>query len=161
MSLWLGETGRPPPVYKHLELPGKVPAENKLSYLILRVLYLIASHRIVSYCIVSYLTCILSFRIVTLSYRVVSYLILSSVCYLRLTVIYFCHPAAHLSSSTILHHVVFILPDLLFLSNAVFFLIIHMSNAIPSSASDVITCSVHSCKLLDLSVRDGLGPLYS
>ena len=124
MSLWLWETGRPPPVYKHRGLPGKVPAENKLSYLIL-------SYRIVSHRIVSYLTCILSFRIVTLSYRVVSYLILSSVCCLRLTVIYFCHPAAHLSSSTILHHVVFILPDLLFLSNAVFFLSIHMSNQIP------------------------------
>ena len=75
MSLWLGETGRPPPVYKHRELPGKVPAENKLSYLILRVLYLIASHRIASHRIASY--CIVSYRILHVSYLFVLYLIVS------------------------------------------------------------------------------------
>ena len=37
----------------------------------------------------------------------------------------------------------------------------YMPDPIPSSASDLITRSVHSCGLLDLLVRDGPWPSYS
>ena len=77
-----------------------------------------------------------------------------------LTVIHDCHSATRLSSSTILLHVVFGRPGLLLPSglhsNAVTqcssVLPHYMSNPIPSSASDLITCSVHSCGLLNLLV---------
>ena len=77
-----------------------------------------------------------------------------------------CHPVARLSSSLILLDVALGRPGLLLpsdlhssaVSSALSVLSHYMSNPVPSSTSDLITCSVHSCSLLDLLVRDGLGP---
>ena len=73
-----------------------------------------------------------------------------------LTVVHGCHPATRLSSSTMLLHVVFGRPGLLLPYGLHSF----MPHSIPSSASDLITWSVHVCGLLDLLVWDGQWPSY-
>ena len=87
-----------------------------------------------------------------------------------LTFAHDCHPAVFLSFSTILLHVVLGRPGLSspfwppFQSCHAMFLFVfphYMSNPIPSSTSDFIARSVHSCVLLDLLVGNGLRPPYS